>query len=302
MAFEYAQRYTVNSAPTNLTDLRVDNLLATGIVSATTFVGNGSGLLGLAGVGSGVIVRSSGSLIGVASTLNFATNLNVTPISAGIVTISLPSSLTGPISVAGTVTATKFSGDGSGLTGVTAVGSGVVLQNNGSPVGTAATLNFTTGLTVSTVSAGIATISGPVAFPSGTLMLFQQTAAPTGWTKQTTHNDKALRVVSGAASSGGTTAFTSVFASRTPAGTVGNTTLAANQLPNHTHSYTAPAATNSNLQASTPKGQGNFNVPSSQAATTGGAGYTAGAHNHGFTGTAMDFAVQYVDLIIASKD
>ena len=30
-------------------------------------------------------------------------------------------------------------------------------------------------------------------FPSGTLMLFQQTSAPTGWTKETTQNDKSLR-------------------------------------------------------------------------------------------------------------
>jgi hypothetical protein len=36
-------------------------------------------------------------------------------------------------------------------------------------------------------------------FPSGTVMLFQQTTAPIFWTKQTTHNDKALRVVSGSA-------------------------------------------------------------------------------------------------------
>jgi hypothetical protein len=296
MAFEYTQKYTVDSAPTNLTDLRVDNLLATGIVSATTFVGNGSGLLGLAGIGSGVIVRSSGSLIGVASTLNFATNLNVTPISAGIVTISLPSSLTGPISVAGTVTATKFSGDGSGLTGVTAVGSGVVLQNNGSPVGAAATLNFTTGLTVSAVSAGIATISGPVAFPSGTLMLFQQTAAPTGWTKQTTHNDKTLRVVTGAASSGGTTAFSTVMASRTPAGTVGNTTLTTTQMPSHSHSTPTGLVSGGNIGF-----QGGFDDNSSPSSGTDARG-GGGAHNHGFTGTAMDFAVQYVDLIIASKD
>src|SRR5712671_6740374 len=34
-------------------------------------------------------------------------------------------------------------------------------------------------------------------FASGTRLLFQQTSAPTGWTKDTTHNDKALRVVSG---------------------------------------------------------------------------------------------------------
>ena len=46
------------------------------------------------------------------------------------------------------------------------------------------------------------------AFPSGTLMLFQQTASPTGWTKETTHNDKSLRVVSGTAGSGGSVAFT----------------------------------------------------------------------------------------------
>lgn len=61
-------------------------------------------------------------------------------------------------------------------------------------------------------------------FPSGTKLLFQQTSAPTGWTKDVSNNDKALRIVSGAAGTGGTTAFSAVFASRTPAGTVGNTT------------------------------------------------------------------------------
>ena len=43
------------------------------------------------------------------------------------------------------------------------------------------------------------TTAASSAFPAGTLMLFQQTAAPTGWTKQTTHDNKALRVVSGVA-------------------------------------------------------------------------------------------------------
>ena len=50
---------------------------------------------------------------------------------------------------------------------------------------------------------------------SGTKMLFQQSTAPTGWTKDTTHNDKALRVVSGTASIGGSVAFTTAFASQT---------------------------------------------------------------------------------------
>jgi len=62
------------------------------------------------------------------------------------------------ISTTGTLTATKFSGDGSLLTGITASGSGVVIQNQGSNVGTAGTINFSTNLTAS-FSSGTATIS-----------------------------------------------------------------------------------------------------------------------------------------------
>ena len=51
--------------------------------------------------------------------------------------------------------------------------------------------------------------------PSGTTMLFAQSSAPTGWTKSTSHNNKALRVVSGSGGgSGGSNSFTSTFASR----------------------------------------------------------------------------------------
>jgi hypothetical protein len=56
---------------------------------------------------------------------------------------------------------------------------------------------------------------------AGSLMLFQQTSAPTSWTKQTTHNNKALRVVNGTAAPGGSTAFTTVFTSRSVQGSVG---------------------------------------------------------------------------------
>src|SRR6266508_76919 len=42
--------------------------------------------------------------------------------------------------------------------------------------------------------------------PSGTAMLFQQTSAPTGWTKSTSFNDRALRVTTGTA--GGSAGFT----------------------------------------------------------------------------------------------
>lgn len=58
-------------------------------------------------------------------------------------------------------------------------------------------------------------------FPTGTRMLFGQTTAPTGWTKDTTNfNNHALRVVTGTASTGGTVDFTTAFASQTPTGTV----------------------------------------------------------------------------------
>lgn len=161
--------------------------------------------------------------------------------------------------------------------------------------------------------------------PSGTLMLFQQTTAPTGWTKQTTHNDKALRVVSGTASSGGTTAFSSVMTSRTPTGTisgsnsggsVSDTTLTEAQIPSHIHSYTTAyylGSGTANFDGTALTGnsaQGGYNtfnaIPSQNTAATGG----SSAHGHGFTnptwsgsfsGTAIDFSVQYVDLIIASK-
>ena len=63
-----------------------------------------------------------------------------------------------PDVILGVTTASKFVGDGSLLTGVTAAGSGVVLQEEGSALGIAATINFVgTGITA-TVNNGIATI------------------------------------------------------------------------------------------------------------------------------------------------
>ena len=62
-------------------------------------------------------------------------------------------------------------------------------------------------------------------FPSGTRMIFQQTSAPTGWTKDTSDtNQRALRVVSGSASSGGSVDFTTAFASKGVSGSIANTT------------------------------------------------------------------------------
>ena len=142
-------------------------------------------------------------------------------------------------------------------------------------------------------------------FPSGTKMLFQQTSAPTGWTKDTTHNNKALRVVSGTASSGGTSSFTTAFAARTTSstsagGTVGNHTLTKSQMPAHTHNYVRYINAGRGYSYT----QGGFAGFDHIVATTSTGG--GGAHNHSFSGSShshtLDLAVQYVDLIIATKD
>lgn len=62
-------------------------------------------------------------------------------------------------------------------------------------------------------------------FPSTTKMLFVQTAAPTGWTKETVnYNDYALRVTTGTATPFTTgVAFTTAFALKSVVGTIANT-------------------------------------------------------------------------------
>jgi hypothetical protein len=123
-------------------------------------------------------------------------------------------------------------------------------------------------------------------FASGTIMLFVQTAAPTGWTKSTTHDNKALRVVSGAASSGGSVAFTTAFAAGLNAG---NTTLTIAQIPSHIHGQ---GCTNGGGGGG---GQGDVQTIGFQDNTTAEGG--GGPHNH----TLPSFAVSYVDVIIATK-
>ena len=73
--------------------------------------------------------------------------------------------LTGsPNIVVGVITANRFqggvfAGDGSGLTGVTASGSGINVSNNGTIIGVAGTINFGSNLDVSAASAGIVTVT-----------------------------------------------------------------------------------------------------------------------------------------------
>jgi hypothetical protein len=158
-------------------------------------------------------------------------------------------------------------------------------------------------------------------FPAGTVMLFYQAAAPTGWTKLTTQNDKTLRVVSGSGGvAGGTNAFSTVQAQSV----VGNHTLATSEIsagltssgnnsitvyPNGNSGnyvpfgtaawYASPtvqsgtyyvAYTSNNALSYYTNGSGNNPI-----SVTGGGG--GSAHNHPIT---MD--IQYIDVILASKN
>lgn len=155
-----------------------------------------------------------------------------------------------------------------------------------------------------------ARVASTAEFAAGTVMLFVQTAAPTGWTKSTSHNDKALRIVSGTASSGGSTAFTTVFASRSVPTTDG-TTLSTSQIPAHQHFVVSsgsitgdPADSNYLANQWVPATDAAYTLRgTTTAATTGLTSSTGGGTAHTHTiGTAMDFAVQYVDVIAATRD
>jgi hypothetical protein len=153
-----------------------------------------------------------------------------------------------------------------------------------------------------------ASLTGIQPFPAGTVMLFAQTSAPTGWTKSTTHNDKALRVVSGTASSGGTNSFSTVMAQTA----VAATTLTTNQIPSHTHGITDPGHSHNYVRSTGSQNTGGDTTtgycrPTSgdytQATSSGTTGITVQnsgggqSHTHGLT---MD--IQYVDVIFASKN
>jgi hypothetical protein len=288
---------------------------------------------------------------------------------------------------------------GNGGTGATTLtANNVILGNGGSAVQFVAP--STSGNVLTSNGSTWQSSAAAREIPSGSIMLFVQTAAPTGWTKDTTsHNNKALRVVTGTAASGGSVAFTTAFASQTPSGSVatttttanatatnqaatatnqaatatnqaatatnqaatqggsvsttlsggsiGNYTLATADIPSHTHTYVRPqnfddvvggSGTSARIRldsntgatggggshthaltnptaSSTFTGSSHNHTQDSHNHTQNSHNHTQDSHNHTqnahnhtatssstFTGSAINLAVQYVDVIIASKD
>jgi hypothetical protein len=245
-----------------------------------------------------VSVDSSGSLVTTgAIELGHASDTTLSRVSTGVIAVE---GLTVPLnSVTNTHTAQQIELGHASDTTISRVSSGVIAVEGQ----TLATQTYVTNSLSSTI-------------PSGTRMLFQQTSAPTGWTKDITINNRALRVVSGSVGSGGSIDFDVAFANRsfsgstsseTVTGTVGSTVLDITQIPDHTHNYSRATAGTT----ATASGTGTTFLRTLTSTSTasgsqgGGLGHThtfsGGSHAHTFSG-AIDMAVKYIDLIIASKD
>jgi hypothetical protein len=469
---------------------------STGTLSAGVFSGNGSGLSNVTATGSGIEIKNDNVLVGTARTVNFGNNLSVT-FASGISTISGASSVSAAttayglagtpnlsvgivtalsaivgsavtinssgVNVTGIITATRLISTvvtgtapftvssttevanlraatvttNANLTGhVTSVGNAAVLGSftsaqlataltdetgsganvfatsptlvtpalgtpssgnlanctfptlNQNTTGNAATATvLQTARTINGVSFnGSANITISASeFASGTTIVFYQASAPTGWTKSTSHDNKALRVVSGTGGgSGGSSSFTSVFASRgvplpehNHSASSGNhdghqhsgptnsqsidhnhSFTTGNQSANHTHTFTTNGVGDHNhlingyitaneaagyglfpsggfenrVLVSASNGQGTtyagghdhggttagMSADHNHSGTTSGGGgshshdfttQSGGSHNHsisvsnnGTAGASMDFAVQYIDVIICSKN
>ena len=91
-------------------------------ITTGTFVGDGSGLVGVTASGTGIVVKNSGSTVGTAGTVNFENNLDVVSFSGGSVTVR------GSQNFSGIVTATGY--DTTGV-GDVSFGGEINLTNNG---------------------------------------------------------------------------------------------------------------------------------------------------------------------------
>lgn len=143
-------------------------------------------------------------------------------------------------------------------------------------------------------------------FPSGTVMLFYQGIAPTGWTQDDTKNDYMLRSVSG--TGGGSDGTDSPISTHTH--TTGNFTISTSTMPSHYHllvningSQTGALSSSNYLAYDGATGDHEYRLHGSGTYPTWARSASTGSgatHNHGATGAG--FTPKYIDIIIASKN
>jgi len=137
-----------------------DGAVITGVITATTFSGNITGNVtgdatGLTGTPDITVGTVNATTVSVAGTITYNDVTNVD--SVGVVTARSGIRVGAGQSISAVSGTLKYYGDGSELSGVV---SGVEIKNAGSSVGTSLTaINFASGATITTGSAGITTIT-----------------------------------------------------------------------------------------------------------------------------------------------
>lgn len=144
--------------------------------------------------------------------------------------------------------------------------------------------------------------------PTGTQMLFYNSAAPIGWTKVTSAEleDSAIRIVNGSVgtsygqTNGGTGTFSSVYSTTGWTHSVTSRTLTSSQIAHHVHEI--PLNSGGNVSFADDRSFDWTNDSTAVSAwvntdTQGG----SGSHTHSVN-TSADFTIDYVTVIVCSKD
>ena len=266
--------YIIENNTTGAQSIRVKTAAGTGIT-----VPNGK---------TAMVYANSTNVVSAVSYIP-AVTIDTATIAAGTATFSAATITTATIN-GGTITGITDLAVADGGTGLSTLTANNVILGNGASAPTFVAPGASGNLLTSNGTTWAST-SNPPAFPAGTRMSFQQTAAPTGWTKDTTAaiNDSILRLVTGSVTpSGGSVAFSSWNAQTA----TGGTAISTAQMPAHTHTLTFPDSS-----LGTPGGGGPAVAGYANATYTTSSTGSGSSHTHPLT-----HDVKYYDFIIAAKD
>ena len=297
---------------------RTAGAFSAGVITATSFIGPVTG--NITGNVTGNVTGSAGTVAygGLTGTPTIW-NQNTTGLAAGILgTLAVAQGGTGGAnptdarlnlqaasrgansditSLTGILIPLTVAQGGSGASTLTA---NSVLTGNGTGAFQSVAPGSSGNLLTSNGSAWVSS-GNPPPFASGTRISFQQTTAPTGWTKDTTAaiNDSILRVVTGSVASGGSVAF-STWNGQTATGAH---TLTTAQMPSHIHTGGSGNTTpyfisrgyshDGSIDGSRTVNPDDHDLLPATNYSAGG----DGSHTHPLTQN-----IKYYDFIIASKD
>ena len=220
---------------------------------------------------------------------------------ASATTTAIGAALSANVTVTGVVTITAFDTVIAGIVRLVKFAGALTLTHNGTSLILPGAANTTTAANDQAIFRSLGSgnwecisyqraATYPGGFPSGTRMVFNQTAAPTGWTKDTTAglDDSLMRIVVGSVSSGGSQAF-STWNGLTATGAH---TLSTTEIPSHTHPYVVSPG---------PGGGTTYPIVSlsdtpGSTVNTSAAG-SGGSHTHPLTN-----GLKYNDFIIGTKN